>query len=149
LVLFEAGVAWVMYLVLAFVCVVLATSADPFDPRALAIPIVASWWPIAWSLRRVKVSRDSVVEVRFWPFKRSWRAAHVEELALIPRELGWAGLPATSVAMRVSGQEVWFPTLQAWGLTKGSYARAERRVNALATALDVPWTDRTDEPDRP
>lgn len=143
LIVYEAGIAWLFYGGFLVVFILAAMSSDPFDKRALVLPVLFVWWPLAWSLRRVRVTGKALIEVRFWPFRRSWKVETVEEFALIPRTLGWVSLPATSAGMRVASQDVWFPTLQAWALTRRSLGRAEARVTSLAEAVGVPWSDRT------
>jgi hypothetical protein len=143
LALAEAGIFVAFCLALAVPVGLVATSAVGNSGLLFLLPI--AWMPVGWALRCVRVKKDRIIEVRFWPFRRTWSRGSVESLSLIPRTIGWASLPGTSVSMDLTHGDVWFPTLQAWALTNGSLARAERRVEALANELGVPWSDRTEQ----
>jgi hypothetical protein len=139
-------------MVLALLCLALSVPVGLVFMTSLGIPglgvrLPLVWYPAGWALRCVRVEDDRIVEVRLWPFRRSWPKGSVESVALIPRTLGWASLPATSLAVQFGTDEVWFPTLQAWAITRRALTRAEARAAALAGAIGVPWTDRTAELD--
>lgn len=146
LALAEAVILLAFCLVLALPLGLLATSALGDGGLFLLVPLL--WLPVGWALRSVRVKGDRIIEVRFWPFTRSWPRASIERVALIDRTIGWASLPATSFAVELTSGSVWFPSLQAWALTTGSIRRAGNRVERLAAALDVPWSDKTADPTR-
>lgn len=139
----EAAFCWALCLVLS--AVVVATTAELWAvPVAIALVVLLLWLPIAWSLRRVTVDDRAVTEVRFWPIRRSWPVDSVEGVRLAPWDVGMIGLPATRVEMDVAGTTVWFPTLQAWALTRASRRRAMERVEQLASRIGVPSSDTTE-----
>jgi hypothetical protein len=134
-------------LVLALPLGLVTTSALGSGGLLLLVPLL--WVPLGWGLRSVRVTDDRVIEVRFWPFSRSWPRTSIRSVALIDRTIGWASLPATSVSAALEAEGVWFPSLQGWALTDRSIRRASKRVQLLAAALDVPWSDQTAETTRP
>lgn len=137
----EAGILLLLCLALALPLGLVSTAALGTAGLLVLVPVL--WLPLGWALRSVRVTDDRIVEVRFWPFTRSWPRSAVQSVALIERTIGWASLPSTSASATLEAGSVWFPSLQAWALTDGSIRRAERRVRAIADELDVPWADET------
>lgn len=143
----EALILLAFCLVLALPLGLLTTSALGRGGLLLLVPLL--WVPLGWGLRSVRVTDDQVIEVRFWPFSRSWPRTSIRSVALVDRTIGWASLPATSVSAELEAGSVWFPSLQAWALTDRSISRASKRAQLLAAAIDVPWSDQTAETTRP